>query len=101
MNLAQAKTTLEKIITLYKTMSADDKNISPIERDLMLSYIRQLYEVFLETATPSVSVSPKVTPMPKIIPSISPETPKPFVVETPPPPPIVSTPTPPPTPEPV
>ncbi len=89
MNLAQAKTTLEKIITLYKTMSADDKNISPIERDLMLSYIRQLYEVFLEPATPSVSTPPKVTPMPKVTPPLSPEPPLPSVVEMPPPPIVV------------
>ena len=53
MNLSQAKTQLEKIIALYKSMSADEKNISTIERDLMLSYIRSLYENFLD-ATPSV-----------------------------------------------
>ena len=50
MNLPQAKILLEKIITLYKTMSNDEKNISPIERDLMLSYIRQLYESFIEAS---------------------------------------------------
>ena len=49
MNLPQAKTLLEKIITLYKTLSVDEKNISAIERDLMLSYVRQLYETFLDT----------------------------------------------------
>ena len=46
MNLLQAKTQLEKIIALYKSMSADEKNISAIERDLMLSYIRGLYDNF-------------------------------------------------------
>ena len=54
MNLAQAKIQLEKIISLYKSMSADERNVSAIERDLMLNYIRQLYDVFLETP-PSVS----------------------------------------------
>jgi hypothetical protein len=55
MNLAQTKVYLEKIIALYKSMSADERNISPIERDLMLSYIRQLYETCLDT--PPVSVA--------------------------------------------
>jgi hypothetical protein len=55
MNLAQTKIYLEKIIALYKNMSADERNISPIERDLMLSYIRQLYETCL--GTPSVSTT--------------------------------------------
>lgn len=72
MNLSQAKTQLEKIVALYKSMSADEKNISAIERDLMLSYIRSLYENFLDTTTPAQVVS---------APS------KPVIVETPPPPP--------------
>ena len=48
MNLLQAKTHLEKIITLYKTISGDPANVSAIERDLMKSYIKQLYESFLD-----------------------------------------------------
>lgn len=104
MNLPQAKTLLEKIITLYKTMSNDEKNISPIERDLMLSYIRQLYESFLEVsqqnATPAAKVSqptpppvvqkvevPKVTPPPPPVVEERPkpvyEAPKPPVIEPP------------------
>ena len=102
MNLPQAKSLLEKIITLYKTLSADEKNISPIERDLMLSYVRQLYESFLDA--PSVSapsktiqppvqayVQPEPAPMPK------PETPK----YIPPPPPQYTPPAPPPQPKPL
>ena len=79
MNLLQAKTQLEKIIALYKSMSADEKNISAIERDLMLSYIRGLYENFLDTTTPVQTVS---------APS------KPVIVETPPPPVVVEQPKP-------
>lgn len=95
MNLSQAKTQLEKIIALYKSMSADEKNISAIERDLMLGYIRSLYENFLD-ATPSVSSNndnrskPTYTPPPVL---------EPVVVEAPPPPvverPKVETPAPP------
>ena len=79
MNLAQTKIYLEKIIALYKSMSADERNISPIERDLMLSYIRQLYETVLDTpplsAASQASALVKQTPPPKV------ETPR--VVEQP------------------
>jgi hypothetical protein len=120
MNLAQTKIYLEKIIALYKSMSADERNISPIERDLMLSYIRQLYETCLDapaaaTASP-VSAPAKPTPAPpppapkvetprvaeppKIEPVAAPKF-TPPVVETPqyvapPPPPRIETPPPPP-----
>jgi hypothetical protein len=50
MNLKKAKITLEKINSLYASMSIEEGNTSAIERDLMLSYIRQLYEAFLHTA---------------------------------------------------
>lgn len=127
MNLSQAKTQLEKIIALYKSMSTDEKNISAIERDLMLGYIRSLYENFLD-ATPSVSSSndsrstsnvasapkpPNVPHKPIVIetPSTVEVTPppppvveKPRIETPPPPPPVVEKPrieTPPPTPEPV
>ncbi len=117
MNLAQTKIYLEKIIALYKSMSADERNISPIERDLMLSYIRQLYETCLDT--PSVSTTPQAAapvktphsppPAPKVetprvveqpkveVPVAAPPKFTPPVVETPryvapPPPPVVETP---------
>ena len=121
MNLAQTKIYLEKIIALYKNMSADERNINAIERDLMLSYIRQLYETCLDTA-PSVVAPPQAAkavhtppPPPKVTPPPVVEQPKvavsapPPVVEspryTPPPPPtpVVESPryTPPPPPTPV
>jgi hypothetical protein len=110
MNLTQAKTQLEKIIALYKSMSADEKNISAIERDLMLGYIRSLYENFLDNSTPSVSppvenrTAPNVVSTPKPPPP-PPAPPKPIVVEAPPPPAppkpiVVETPPPPPPPAP-
>ncbi|MEZ5041740.1 MAG: hypothetical protein R2828_17730 [Saprospiraceae bacterium] len=46
MNLQQAKILLEKINSLYKSISMDEGEMASIERDLMLSYIRQLYETF-------------------------------------------------------
>lgn len=119
MNLSQAKTQLEKIIALYKSMSADEKNISPIERDLMLGYIRSLYENFLDS-TPSVPTPVESRTTPVVVAPPKPAPPKPIVeetpphvietprvvtpppppvvekprIETPPPPPIIETPTP-------
>jgi len=48
MNLQQAKILLEKINSLYKSIDMDQAEMSGIERDLMLSYLRQLYEIFHE-----------------------------------------------------
>lgn len=87
MNLPQTKILLEKIISLYKTVSADEKNISAIERDLMLSYIRQLYEAVVDNPTPpsilpadrkpSVATPPKpVQPVVAPPPPAKPELPK-------------------------
>jgi hypothetical protein len=112
MNLPQAKIQLEKIISLYKSLSADEKNISAIERDLMLNYIRQLYETFLEipanaTATPPKTVAPPppapkpeppkpVYEAPKAPPAPTPvyEQPKPAPVEAPKPTPVYEAPKP-------
>lgn len=47
MDLKQSKVILEKINALHKSMSMDEGHIASIERDLMLSYIKQLYEHFL------------------------------------------------------
>ena len=42
MNFEQAKIVLQKIERLMQTMSLDAANISPIEKDLMQSYVKQL-----------------------------------------------------------
>jgi hypothetical protein len=81
MNLAQTKIYLEKIIALYKSMSADERNISPIERDLMLSYIRQLYETCLDA--PSVSTASQAPAPVKQAPQPPPKVETPRVVEQP------------------
>lgn len=102
MNLAQTKIYLEKIIALYKNMSADERNISPIERDLMLSYIRQLYETCLDTPSVSTAAQAQKTvqtppPPPKVEPPRmeQPKVAPPVAVAAPPkaePPPVVDTP---------
>lgn len=87
MDLQKAKILLDKINALYLNMNADKKNISSIERDLMKSYIQQLYESFsnipqapVRKAVQVIKSTPKAKPTPP---------PAPVVVEkkAPPPPP--------------
>ncbi|MCB0554199.1 MAG: hypothetical protein KDD02_11655 [Phaeodactylibacter sp.] len=54
MNLKQANILLEKINALHKSMSMDEASIASIEKDLMLSYIKQLYELFLQIEPNSI-----------------------------------------------
>lgn len=48
MDIQKAKLLLEKVNALLKSVSMDEENISNIEKDLMLSYIRQLYDSILD-----------------------------------------------------
>jgi hypothetical protein len=47
MNLANTKIFLDKINRLHRNILNGD-NISQVERDLMLQYVRQLYDACLE-----------------------------------------------------
>ncbi|WP_367393084.1 hypothetical protein [Lewinella sp. LCG006] len=126
MDLQQAKILLEKINALHKSVSLDKGEVSNIERDLMLSYIRQFYEAYLNTDTsappqpmsrPVAPPSPPPVertvsePLPPIVevepapapPPPPPPKPEPVVVETPAPapapvPPPAAAPAPPPAP---
>jgi hypothetical protein len=100
MSLQQAKILLNKINTLYGSVEMDGQ-VSSIERDLMLSYVRQFYEAFLSTEE---ATAPVVVPIPEVI------KPKPIELVVVPPPvltpaPVVEleiqAPPPPPKPEPV
>lgn len=111
MDFYQSGIVLDKINSLYKSIQAGGGNIAPIERDLMLSYIRQLYDAVLNPATtgqamsaapppaqkpeePPVAVAPQRKPAPpKII-----EIPDTLREMAPPPTPQVAKPTPPPAP---
>lgn len=99
MDLQQAKILLEKINALHKSVSLDNGEVSNIERDLMLSYIRQLYEAYLnvESNTASASRKKAAAPKPKVVeappvvekkvaPPPPPPAPKPEPVVVPPPP---------------
>lgn len=51
MKLKQVKIILEKINRLYQSMALDEDNIDVFEKDLMLSYIKQLYDSVDDGAT--------------------------------------------------
>ncbi len=109
MDLKKAKLLLDKINALYKNISADKKNVSSIERDLMRNYILQFYESFLDVPGPMASDVPSVveiiksTPKPvesrKVEKAPTPKpapAPKPKVVSAPAPEPKPEVPAPPP-----
>lgn len=78
MDAQQAQILLEKINALWRSINASHGPVSAIERDLMLSYIRQLYNVFLDfnqlQSLPAVPPPPQQRPTP---------VPPPPVTETP------------------
>jgi hypothetical protein len=72
MDLNRAKILIEKINSLHKSMGADASHIAAIEKDLMLNYIRQLYEVVRSEEPATTKSASKVeiiksTPKPKPI----------------------------------
>ena len=86
MDLQRAKILLEKINALHKSVSLDNGDISNIERDLMLSYIRQLYEAYLNgEVSPIVATPVAKTVAPK--PPAPEPPPAPVKQQAPPPPP--------------
>jgi len=58
----QVRILLEKINALHKSIDLDEGAISAIERDLMLSYIRQLYDIYLNAGQRSNAVPPEDAP---------------------------------------
>jgi hypothetical protein len=88
MSLQQSKILLDKINSLYQNITIDGE-ISSIERDLMLSYVRQFYEAILEASEGKIVIpppppAPKAIPMEVVAPKV--EIPTPVA---PPPPPVV------------
>jgi len=99
MDLQQARILVRKINSLFKSMEMDGSpQPTPIERDLMLSYLRQLYQSFLDDAAEGkITVSAPLVEIPATPPKPEPvapvyESPKAYVppvvepprVETPP-----------------
>jgi hypothetical protein len=100
MNIQQAQILIEKINALWRSMTTTPGQISAIERDLMLSYIRNLYETFaleipapaqVHNPPPPPSISEPIAPKPASVPqpvSQMPENdpPQPKIIAPPPPP---------------
>jgi len=83
MDLNKAKILLNKIASLHKSMSADANNISAIEKDLMMNYVRQLYDAYLYESAPQKMVEVE-TPKVEIIKSTPKPHKKPMVKKEPP-----------------
>ncbi|NNE29489.1 MAG: hypothetical protein HKN16_07620 [Saprospiraceae bacterium] len=59
MDLREAKLILEKINRLFESMALDERKISSFEKDLMLSYTKQLHDSFqYEESKPLKKVEP-------------------------------------------
>lgn len=58
MDQKKAKITLGKLNVLFNSLEEAGEDISPIEKDLMLNYIKQLYEAVLDTDQIAVPVLP-------------------------------------------
>lgn len=74
MDKEKARILIAKINALYKTIDANTPGISPLERDLMLSYLRQFYETIAlskpqqnpaEREEKRVDSNVKITPLQK------------------------------------
>ncbi|MEO0341045.1 MAG: hypothetical protein AAF242_17765 [Bacteroidota bacterium] len=60
MDKQRAKILIKKINSLFGSIEMEDGKLSKIERDLMLKYIRDLYEEFVETEASSSNPIKKV-----------------------------------------
>ena len=94
MDLHKAKKLLDKINSLHRNISMDEDHIAAIEKDLMLNYIRQLYECYLtENKTAPTPVAKRVVKeaagAKKIIREVPTPQPKPELIEEPIPEPVV------------
>ena len=68
MDKEKARVLIHKINALYKNIDANTPGVSPLERDLMLSYLRQFYETIAlsqsQNKTPVKEVQPEKEVMP-------------------------------------
>ncbi len=88
MNIKKTKITLDKINALFKSLSATDNSVSSIEKDLMLTYVRQLYENVLDTSNEAAPAVVKKTPIPTPPPAPKPKPRQPELEIVPPEPPV-------------
>ncbi|TVR87721.1 MAG: hypothetical protein EA411_06700 [Saprospirales bacterium] len=75
MNLEQAKKKMNKINRLLDTIEPDESPTSRLERDLLLNYIRELYESVLENSDADLPSSGTLSFKPTTAESIAPQKP--------------------------
>ena len=97
MDLLKTKIYLDKLSREYARMSKDPENIARIDVDIVLSYIRELYDAVL-SETPAVAPALRAEPAPARKPVVAqpPQEAVPTPPAPPPPPPVVIAPAPPP-----
>ena len=79
MDVKKAKLYLNKINRLFEGVEQDNGQIARIEKDLMLSYVREFYETFLDDDVPPPAPQ-KIAPIQKVVIERPPK-PQPKVVE--------------------
>ena len=70
MDLKNAEKLLRKINMLFESLQEDAEHVSAIERDLMRSHLRRLYDAFLEEAPTAAGANAKAKPRAKAQPKV-------------------------------
>jgi hypothetical protein len=99
MDLIKTKIYLDKLNREYARMQKDPENIVRIDLDIMLSYVRELYDALLSEATPAVVLprepaAPRRQNIAKMPEPIEQDAPSPSPPPPPPPPPVTAVTTP-------
>lgn len=68
MDKEKARVLIHKINALYKNIDANTPGVSPLERDLMLSYLRQFYETIALSQSQNKAPVKEVQPEKEVIP---------------------------------
>ena len=68
MDKEKARVLIHKINALYKNIEANTPGVSPLERDLMLSYLRQFYETIALSQSQPKATQSEVQPITEVPP---------------------------------
>ena len=68
MDKEKARVLIHKINALYKNIDANTPGVSPLERDLMLSYLRQFYETIALSQSQPKATQSEVQPITEVPP---------------------------------
>lgn len=91
MDFQKIKVYLDKLNREFARMSKDPENVARIDRDILTSYIRELYDAALSEENSSERMEqPRKAPAPKMVEPVAPPVPPPAPPAPPPPPPVVA-----------